>query len=99
MVFFCFERFVDGCASAFSFLAIPSPLYTLQTNPHDSLLPETKGRSLEEMDVIFGAVDANTRRAEIEAEERAMHEPSSSSSGHQVEGGSVKSEGDVKGDV
>ena len=51
------------------------------------------------MDVIFGAVDANTRRAEIEAEERAMHEPSSSSSGHQVEGGSVKSEGDVKGEV
>ena len=54
------------------------------------------------MDVIFGAVDANTRRAEIEAEERAMHEPASSSrhpAEGEGEGGSVKSEGDVKGEV
>ena len=34
------------------------------------LIPETKGRSLEEMDVIFGAVDADTRRADIARQER-----------------------------
>ena len=30
------------------------------------LLPETKGRSLEEMDIIFGAVSAQSREAFIE---------------------------------
>ena len=34
------------------------------------LIPETKGRSLEEMDIIFGAVQAEKRRADIEQEER-----------------------------
>ena len=34
------------------------------------LIPETKGRSLEEMDIIFGAVQADKRRADIENEER-----------------------------
>lgn len=33
------------------------------------LIPETKGRSLEEMDVIFGAVSAEKRRADIAAQE------------------------------
>ncbi|KAI0338839.1 general substrate transporter [Trametopsis cervina] len=36
------------------------------------LLPETKGRSLEEMDIIFGAVDATTRAQHVEKEERAI---------------------------
>ncbi|KAI0085989.1 general substrate transporter [Irpex rosettiformis] len=58
------------------------------------LLPETKGRSLEEMDIIFGAVDANQRRAEIEAEERAIHHDFKHP--NQQEGDSVRSEGDVK---
>jgi hypothetical protein len=31
-----------------------------------ALLPETKGRSLEEMDIIFGSVNAETRVADIE---------------------------------
>ena len=35
-------------------------------------LPETKGRSLEEMDIIFGAADAATRRADIEKNEREL---------------------------
>ena len=35
-----------------------------------SLIPETKGRSLEEMDVIFGAVSEDKRRADIAAQER-----------------------------
>ena len=30
------------------------------------IIPETKGRSLEEMDVIFGAVSAETRQEDIE---------------------------------
>ena len=37
-----------------------------------SLIPETKGRSLEEMDIIFGAVDAEKRKADIAQEERAF---------------------------
>ncbi|EMD30388.1 hypothetical protein CERSUDRAFT_101351 [Gelatoporia subvermispora B] len=36
------------------------------------MIPETKGRSLEEMDVLFGAVQADARRADIEKRERAM---------------------------
>lgn len=34
------------------------------------LIPETKGRSLEEMDIIFGSVQAEKRRADIDAHER-----------------------------
>ncbi len=36
------------------------------------LIPETKGRSLEEMDIIFGAVNAEERRAYIEAQEKGL---------------------------
>ena len=32
-------------------------------------IPETKGRSLEEMDIIFGAVSAETRRQDIERQQ------------------------------
>lgn len=38
------------------------------------LIPETKGRSLEEMDIIFGAVSAETRKAEIEQQEKGMQQ-------------------------
>jgi hypothetical protein len=34
-----------------------------------SMIPETKGRSLEEMDIVFGAVSADSRAANI-----AQHE-------------------------
>ena len=37
------------------------------------LIPETKGRSLEDMDVIFGAVSAEKRREDIARQER-VHE-------------------------
>lgn len=37
-----------------------------------SLVPETKGRSLEEMDVIFGSVTAEQRQKHIEQEERGQ---------------------------
>lgn len=33
------------------------------------MIPETKGRSLEEMDIVFGAVSADSRAANI-----AQHE-------------------------
>ena len=36
------------------------------------LIPETKGRSLEEMDIIFGAVQADQRNADIAKQERGM---------------------------
>ncbi|EJF60620.1 general substrate transporter [Dichomitus squalens LYAD-421 SS1] len=36
------------------------------------LIPETKGRSLEEMDIIFGTVQEDKRRADIEAQARVL---------------------------
>jgi hypothetical protein len=48
------------------------------------LLPETKGRSLEEMDIIFGAVSAESREAFIE---RALDH------------GDIKVEGSIDGKV
>ena len=36
------------------------------------IIPETKGRSLEEMDVIFGAVGAEIRRQDIERQKAGM---------------------------
>ncbi|OBZ72756.1 putative quinate permease [Grifola frondosa] len=36
------------------------------------LIPETKGRSLEEMDIIFGSVQADKRNANIEKQERVF---------------------------
>jgi len=36
------------------------------------IIPETKGCSLEEMDVIFGAVSAETRRKDIERQQVAL---------------------------
>ena len=37
-----------------------------------SIIPETKGRSLEEMDIIFGAVSAETRQQGIERQQVAL---------------------------
>lgn len=37
------------------------------------LLPETKGRSLEEMDIIFGAVSFEAREAFIEKQKQELH--------------------------
>ncbi|KAF7327108.1 Sugar transporter [Mycena kentingensis (nom. inval.)] len=38
------------------------------------LIPETKGRSLEDMDVIFGAVSAEKRAKDIERQQKALDE-------------------------
>ena len=53
------------------------------------IIPETKGRSLEEMDIIFGAVSAETRRQGIERQQVAFggagdERLSSTSSDHKV---------------
>jgi hypothetical protein len=48
-------------------LPIPS-LMTLFSVP--SLIPETKGRSMEDMDIIFGSISAEERRANIEKHEK-----------------------------
>ena len=45
---------------------------------HRRLVPETKGRSLEEMDIIFGAVSNDSRVARIKKLEKGM-------SVHQIE--------------
>ncbi|KAI0363814.1 general substrate transporter [Pilatotrama ljubarskyi] len=50
------------------------------------LIPETKGRSLEEMDVIFGSVSADQRRADIARQERALeHEVNETTSERSIE--------------
>jgi len=35
-----------------------------------SFIPETKGRSLEDMDIIFGSISAEERQANIEKHEK-----------------------------
>ena len=41
------------------------------------MIPETKGRSLEEMDIIFGAVSAESRAENIARQEQGVSRPSS----------------------
>jgi hypothetical protein len=38
-----------------------------------SMIPETKGRSLEEMDIVFGAVSADNRAANIARHEQGAY--------------------------
>ena len=46
-----------------------------------SVIPETKGRSLEEMDIIFGSITQEQREADIRKQERAFdHEDTEKSS-------------------
>ena len=39
------------------------------SQPLRSAIPETKGRSLEDMDIIFGAISAEERQAHIAKQE------------------------------
>jgi len=48
------------------------------------LIPETKGRSLEEMDVIFGSISAEQRRLDIDKRQRELHRVPSSHSDRKV---------------
>jgi len=51
------------------------------------LIPETKGRSLEEMDIIFGSVKAEQREADIKKQERVFdHEVNETKSERSIEG-------------
>jgi len=47
------------------------------------LIPETKGRSLEEMDVIFGSITAEQRQADIDRREREFNRISSNPSSNE----------------
>ncbi|KAF8068087.1 general substrate transporter [Lyophyllum atratum] len=48
-------------------------------------IPETKGRSLEDMDIIFGAISAEERAANIATQERAHeHEKNDTRSSHSI---------------
>jgi hypothetical protein len=51
------------------------------------LIPETKGRSLEDMDVLFGSVDAAQRQADIARTERAMEHDVNDTSSHRSDDG------------
>ncbi|KAG8969324.1 hypothetical protein FRC03_003425 [Tulasnella sp. 419] len=53
------------------------------------LLPETKGKSLEEMDIIFGAVTAEDRQRDIQKAAHVVDGEEPSSSASDVEKGSV----------
>ncbi|KAJ3513674.1 hypothetical protein NLJ89_g2823 [Agrocybe chaxingu] len=44
------------------------------------LIPETKGRSLEEMDVVFGSISKEQRRADIDKRAKEIHRSASSHS-------------------
>ena len=47
--------------------------YTTTHSTTTRLIPETKGRSLEEMDIIFGAVQEDKRKADIAVQERGRY--------------------------
>jgi sugar porter (SP) family MFS transporter len=48
-------------------------------------IPETKGRSLEEMDIIFGSISAEQREADIHRRERDLHREEKAPSTHSSE--------------
>lgn len=47
-------------------------LFPIIFTHYSSFLPETQGHSLEEMDVIFGAISREAREAVIEMQEREI---------------------------
>jgi len=69
-MFLMFASLNIGTMAPFALL---SDLFTF-TNVHlyrfDSLIPETKGRSLEEMDIIFGVVNPDDRAANFSRQEQ-----------------------------
>jgi hypothetical protein len=66
-LFMMFAAINIGGMAVFSLSVNPCTGYLLDAYTIlDRLLPETKGRSLEEMDIIFGSVSAESREAFIE---------------------------------
>jgi hypothetical protein len=74
-MFLMFASLNIGAMAPFALL---SGLFAF-TNVHlyrfDSLIPETKGRSLEEMDIIFGAISPDDRAANLsrQRQEQGAH--------------------------
>ena len=57
------------------------------------LIPETKGRSLEEMDVIFGSVKKEEREKDIQRQEKELGQDGVGAGGDES---STRSDGDRK---
>ena len=60
----CFDWSYKLLLTLLATFLIPSNSYRL--------IPETKGRSLEEMDIIFGSISAEQRRADIDKRHRGV---------------------------
>lgn len=72
-MFLVFASLNIGAMAPFALcVAVPYFLIGLLLIELRSLIPETKGRSLEEMDIIFGAIDADARAANIARQEQGM---------------------------
>ena len=74
-MFLMFATINIGAMATFA-LCVPLPSISFSSDAFVVLLtypraiPETKGRSLEEMDVIFGSVSKEQREADINNQER-----------------------------
>ena len=65
-IFFLFGTInIVGMGIFSLYVRSPSTLCFLMTFSTPSLVPETKGRSLEDMDVIFGSISAEEHEANI----------------------------------
>lgn len=64
-MFFMFASLNIGAMAPFALYGRPPCLYRTLQLSFGSMIPETKGRSLEEMDIVFGAVSAHNRAANI----------------------------------
>ena len=62
-----FSLYVESCHCCHDIWRLIIPFF--------SLIPETKGRSLEEMDIIFGAVSAEEREAYIARQQKGAQRP------------------------
>lgn len=73
-VFFTFASVNIGAMAVFS-MYVPfttcDARSSIDTDRHFSMIPETKGRSLEDMDVIFGSVSLEERNRHIDQQEDA----------------------------
>jgi hypothetical protein len=81
-MFLMFAALNIGAMAPFSLCVLRClSLYQASLTRPNSILPETKGRSLEEMDIIFGAVSAEARAENISRQEQGASHPFSNS-GH-----------------
>jgi len=72
-MFLLFATINIGGMAVFSLYESSSLHFTCKSvfsPPSCRLIPETKGRSLEEMDIIFGSISAEQRRGDIDKRRR-----------------------------